>query len=346
MTISLSFRRTLPALFLCFGIAGAAAAEFRIREVAGAAETDPATLKPRTIALTDHQNDEPADSGTGLIPFEDWARARPQRQEALSLFPGYAEPTVTVTVNGLSKPYKEKLHVYVAEARFVLGKPVGSIDPHRIAGLDFVKAIDPAIKHRLIEAKDAIPSKDPAFAYNRPPDRAWCEEAGSLCIESRYELEGKLPIGIRLANKLEESSKKIADYLEFQSELRVLSSDEIGREHLGQLTGLSTPVSGAIEQNVFYVNQVMQFGKLLAVLQAQPDDPARTVVTVFMALGIETDVLDRKREFERVPVLRNLVPAQVLMGKSSFNTGNSLSAGLPAYVRNRIQALAEFLERS
>ena len=163
---------------------------------------------------------------------------------------------------------------------------------------------------------------------------------------SRYQLEGKLPIGIRLANKIEESSKKIADYLEFQSELRVLSADEIDREHLAQLTGLATPVSGAIEQNVYYVNQVMQFGKLLAVFQAQPDDPARTVVTAFMALGIETDVLDRKREFERVPVLRNLVPAQVLMGKSSFNTGNSLSAGLPAYVRNRIQALAEFLERS
>jgi hypothetical protein len=46
-----------------------------------------------------------------------------------------------------------------------------------------------------------------------------------------------------------------------------------------------------------------------------------------------------------VPVLRNLVPAQVLVGKSSFNTGNSISAGLPDYTRNRIKAVAEFLDR-
>ena len=60
-----------------------------------------------------------------------------------------------------------------------------------------------------------------------------------------------------------------------------------------------------------------------------------------MALAVETDVLERKKEFESVPVLRNLIPAQVLMGKSSFNSGNSISAGLPDYVRNRIRAIAE-----
>jgi hypothetical protein len=30
---------------------------------------------------------------------------------------------------------------------------------------------------------------------------------------------------------------------------------------------------------------------------------------------------------------------------SSFNTGNSLSAGLPVYVRNRIKTIAAALER-
>ena len=41
-----------------------------------------------------------------------------------------------------------------------------------------------------------------------------------------------------------------------------------------------------------------------------------------------------------MPVLRNLVPAQVLAGKSSFNTGNSISAGLPVYARNQVKAIA------
>jgi hypothetical protein len=32
------------------------------------------------------------------------------------------------------------------------------------------------------------------------------------------------------------------------------------------------------------------------------------------------------------------------MGKSSFNAGNSISAGLPRYARSRIMALAEIIE--
>jgi hypothetical protein len=61
-------------------------------------------------------------------------------------------------------------------------------------------------------------------------------------------------------------------------------------------------------------------------------------------LAVESDVLEKKKEYERVPVLRNLVPAQVLMGHSSFNTGSSISAGLPEYARNRVKAIAGILQ--
>ncbi len=45
-----------------------------------------------------------------------------------------------------------------------------------------------------------------------------------------------------------------------------------------------------------------------------------------------------------MPVLRNLVPEQVLTGKSSFNSGKSISAGLPKYARNEIKTVAEILQ--
>jgi hypothetical protein len=54
-------------------------------------------------------------------------------------------------------------------------------------------------------------------------------------------------------------------------------------------------------------------------------------------------VLEKKKEFEQVPVLRNLVPAQVLAGNSSFNTGSSISAGLPKYARKRIERVSELM---
>jgi hypothetical protein len=60
---------------------------------------------------------------------------------------------------------------------------------------------------------------------------------------------------------------------------------------------------------------------------------------------VESDLFEKRKEFESVPVLRNMVPAQILSGNSSFNTGNSISAGLPNYARNRVKAMAAILSR-
>jgi hypothetical protein len=145
-------------------------------------------------------------------------------------------------------------------------------------------------------------------------------------------------------NKLRETAKKVSDHIDFQSEFAQLAPADIDQPGLQQLTLLDTPISGALEQNIFYVNQIMKFGKFLAVFQAHPTDPNKTVVTAFMTLAIDANVFDKKKDFEKVPVLRNLVPAEVLMGKSSFNAGNSISAGLPQYARNEITTIAGLLE--
>jgi hypothetical protein len=158
-------------------------------------------------------------------------------------------------------------------------------------------------------------------------------------------MEGKIPIGVLLVNKIRDSVKKVADHIDFQGELAALSGADLDQSGLQELTTLSTPVSGVLEQNIFYVNQIMKFGKLLAVFQAHPSDASKTVVTAFMALAIKARALDEKRDYENVPVLRNLVPAQVLMGQSSFNSGNSISAGLPKYARNEIATIATILQK-
>jgi hypothetical protein len=337
----------LPAAVLVATAAIAAPAargEFQIEEVGSVVAFGGTELKRSTIAFADHRNDELADSATGLIRFEDWTRARPVQRQFLSLYPGYVEPTVNVTANGVTKSVNEKLHMYVAEARFMLARPPSSIDLARYATLPFLERMDPSIKHRLISAADAVPLNDPEAAFNRNPERRWCDaRPNTICIESRYHLEGKLPLGIRLINKLTESEKKVADYLEFQSEMRVLP--EIDQAGSAKLTGINAPVTGALEQSIFYVNQVMRFGKFLALLQPHPADPDKTIATTFIVLAIKSKVLEQKKEYESVPVLRNLVPAQVLMGKSSFNTGTSISAGLPSYARNRVKIIAAILDQ-
>jgi hypothetical protein len=322
--------------------AGSSASD-RIRDVPSIEATGVATLKPGTILFTDHR-DDPAKPENGLVPYLDWGRLRPGERAALAPHPAYAEPDYVQTLNGVAKRRHETLKVYVAQGRFVVNRAPETIDLASYATLGFVTKMDPVIKHKALNPADVTPTKDPAAAFARRPDRPWCD-VGTTCIESRYDLEGKLPLGVKLANRLEDgASKKIAEFVAFQSELRTLPPAEAGP--LAGLTKLDTPVTGGLEQTIFWVNQILRFGKFLAVFQPMPGDPSKTVVTTYMALAIKADVLDRKQEYARVPVLKNLLPAQVLMGNSSFNTGTSISAGLPTYARNRMIAFADALAKN
>ena len=345
-------RTAAAALLVCLaGWAAMAGAqtpppEFRIEEVTSPAGLAAERLKPKMVAFIDRPSEELIDPDAGLMRFEDWAQTRPIEKQFLSPFPSYLEPTVEVMVDGVRKRVKEKLHMYVGEARFALARAPASIDLASFVTLPFIERTDPAIKHQLMTPAEAISAKDPRAAHNQHPLRRWCEtRPATICIRSRYQFEGKLPLGIQIANKLRDSPKRIADHLEFQSELTLRPPAEVTELGLASLTGLDTPSVGALEQNIFYVNQVMQFGKLLAVFQRHPTDANQTIVTVFVALAVETSIFLKKKEFSKVPVLRNLVPAQVLAGKSSFNTGSSISAGLPLYARNQVKAMAAILDR-
>ena len=342
-------RNALVAL-ACVAIAVASpwtpawAKDFTIEDVPSVTEVAPAGLKPDAIVFSDRIGKDLTDAKSGLIRFSDWAKAKPLQKEFLCPYPGYEEPTITSSSrHGAGKTFKRRLHMYVAEARFALPVAPQSVDLDRYVNIGFLERMDPVIKHQVISATDVRPNNNIKLA-NHHPNRRWCENSEPvICIKSRYRLEGKLPIAILLLNKFRESSKKIADFIEFESELRVIPPADIDQSGLSQLTGITTPVAAALEQNIVNVNQVMQFGKFLAVLQADPADANRTIVTAFIALAVESDLFEKRKEFENVPVLRNMVPAQVLSGKSSFNTGDSISSGLPNYARNRIKALADIL---
>jgi hypothetical protein len=316
--------------------------DFRIDNVNSARKADATRLTAGVIEFSDHTG---PGSENALIPFAEWASRRPIEKKFLALFPNYSEPVVTTEASEpAQKTYTEKLYMYVAQARFVLTKAPGAIDLSRYVTLPFLQKIDPAIKHTLINAPDITSFKDKAVVGNDNPDRKWCTGLTSaICIASTYKLEGKIPIGITLVNKLRDT-KKVADHIDFQSELAALAPADLDQSGLQELTALDTAVTGVLEQNIFYVNQIMKFGKFFAVFQAHPSDSNKTVVTAFMTLAIKASVLDEKRDFEKVPVLRNLVPAQVLMGQSSFNSGDSISAGLPKYARNEIRTVAGLLQ--
>ena len=169
--------------------AGSRAQEFHVEEIGSGANLPISDLKLKTIAFSD----QPSDTKDGVfIPFEDWAKANPLQQQFLSLYPGYTEPNVDIVIDGTKKRYREKLHMYVAEARFIVAKPPASIDLQRLATLPFAEQLDPAIKHRVITAADLARPKDPKLIYNQNPQRRWCEgRPMTICLHSTYKLEGR-----------------------------------------------------------------------------------------------------------------------------------------------------------
>src|SRR5215210_1607897 len=237
-TITKGSTRMLRAVVLIAALTAAwpvLAQGYRIEEFPNVRAVDIGQLKPKTIAFSDYHKDELADPASGLMRFEDWARERPQQKQFLSLYPGFSEILKT-TPDSNGKLQIEKLHVYVAESRFLLPKPAEAINLARYATLPILQSVDPSITHRLITPEDLATTKDNgALAH---PDRTWCEARPNvICIQSRYLFEGRLPLGIRLVNKLREGSKKYPEYIEFQSEIRLLKPDEIDQPGLMQLSG-------------------------------------------------------------------------------------------------------------
>src|ERR1700675_1938750 len=133
----------------------------------------------------------------------------------------------------------EKLYMYVAQARFMLDRAPGSIDLSRYVTLPILERIDPAIKHKLIMAADVVPFNDDPGAGNDNPDRKWCTgRATSICIQSTYKLEGKIPLGIMLVNKLRDSAKKVVDHIDSQGELSARPPADLDQAGLQELTAL------------------------------------------------------------------------------------------------------------
>jgi hypothetical protein len=344
----MGIRQTIAVLFgSAVLICSAQAQEFQVVKAKALADVSVDQLKPKTVIFNDHREDELFERGTGFVKFDDWGRVLPVQKQFLSLYPGYVETSTTKTVDGQAKTYKDRLHMYIAEARFLVSKPANALNLARYTTLPFIESIDPSIKHQVIKATETTLLKEERNVSNKHPEREWCEgKSVAICIRSRYQLEGKIPMGVALANKLRESARRLQPFVEFESELRTLSPADIDEAGLMKLTGINTPVVAVLEQNIFAVNQIIRFGKFIAIAQPHPGNPNNTVTTVMISIAVASTTLEMKKNYEDVPVLRNLVPSQVLLGNSSFNTGNSLSAGLPAYARNRIKAIAESLDKN
>ncbi len=66
-----------------------------------------------------------------------------------------------------------------------------------------------------------------------------------------------------------------------------------------------------------------------------------------MTLAVESNILVKRREYRPgAGAAESGAGVRCLPARARFNSGKSLSAGLPVYARNQVKAIAAILERA
>lgn len=294
------------------------------------------------------------------VPYEEWQKQSRLEVEFLNLFPGYAEPEVDVIRNGLPKKEIEKITVVATRAKTILNKPASQIDLKILLQNETLAKLTPNMQHQVISADKIMPivagsGKIDNFSFcnqdgtyiDRPSreknlkhalraDRPWCDNSErSVCVESCFKLGKGFQLILMLQNQRREADRKVDYGVALESEIRYyLSEEEMGRKgSLKELTGINTPIRGVYEQSMFYWNQIMQFGKAVAVFQEHPTDAQKTVVTSFFIIGIKT------RTYKK-----DVFIAELLQGIGA-NEAFGVMAGVPKFTQEIAQGISDVFEK-
>lgn len=310
-------------------------------------------MDSKSIYLT-HPKDQ-------LEEFGDWAKNSPDEKSALLIYPDYVEPVLTNMKNGQRKTLQERIVMFVTKAKLVLNKAPGDIQIGTLINIDNIRKVDGEIEHNPIQpnqfmgnvvgkgqienfkwgkCKDNVlrPAKEIELNHTNPAGRpAWCSDtAHSICLESCYAFGELWRQGVNLVNLAVDASEKKDLGIGMQSEIRFFADEKElgGKVPLAKLSHINTAVRGVMEQNMFYFNQVIQFGKVLAFIQDHPADPKKSVATLYFAVGVNRRTYKKHNEV-----------GKILLGKSYLNTKTGITAGLPIFTINTVNAISAILEK-
>ena len=301
-----------------------------------------------------------------IVPFTEWVSHSTAEAAILNLFPGFKEPTVEVIDSGVKKTKLLSMIVYSTRAKVIARRAAVNINLASLVSEQSLKMLDTEAKHRRIGANETmsavvgkgpianfkwcnrnpkqpeifLPGLERSQAHMVRPGRPWCApDSRTSCFESCRLVASPSAIETVIAayNQIKSPGKDFG--VATQTELRYYTSEaEFGaKTPLSTLTGVKTPVSGVLEVSLFYVNQVMLFGKMIIVLQANPADARETIVTGLTAFGVRNDAWNHRIGGGRVQAM--------LKSKSNLNTTTGILAGVPAFSRNALTGIAELIEK-
>ncbi len=262
--------------------------------------------------------------------YSDWPNGSEKR--VLNLFPGFRD----------GEGYKQSLKpvesnalvVFIAHARIVLDRQSNQINLSSFLRLAAIQKLQTGLAEvTQLPSADIETYRRTFLSYRNRPDR-WCENsATSLCLESNYILDENVQALMAL---LLYFRKKAPDpVLRSQSEVRVETpTDSAQIAALKSLTGIATEPGNVVTQNIFWFNHVMEFAKVVGIVQAHPTDPGKTVITGYTVFAVERKWWDEKM---------GPIPLHMIFLGQRLNTSSGLLMGLPKVTQQVFKSMAEMI---
>jgi hypothetical protein len=288
-----------------------------------------------------------------LIEFNDW---NGPEKEIVNLFSSYKEPDYEGKDGRRVVRIHKKLKVFIAKVSFIIDRPASSIDLESF--IKDTKKLNELNQGLLVTLNEISPAevttyKNANLSYRNPPLPAhWCADNSppnsprkTLCISSDFRIDEikhsdgtTSPGGYQtLFNILERSHGKDPG-LRGESEVRVKTADDMKEDAatIKALTGIPTQPAAGLFQSLFYFTHFVQFVRIIGILQPHPDNPNRTVVTGYMAFGLEAEKLETNYGCAKLE--------DIIMSRAC-NFPEGIGAGLPIFTKVLSKKLATIVSQ-
>lgn len=306
-------------------------------------------------------------SADEILTLNEWKQKSPLAAAALNIHTQFEEPTIKFNNDGVIESKKLEMVIYSAQSKVVANIDANNIKFESLIQANSFSLLDPAARHIKIGPNQAMPvvagkngiqnfnwcnrnPKDPDIflpqlelsqTHMSRPGEAWCTKKDyRACYEScRLIPSPSALLGAVVGyNQLKKIAGKHGKDLGMatQSELNYYNENRPFQMDLARLTKVNTPVKGVLEINIFYINQILVFGKILVVFQPSPADPRKTIVSALSAFAVRSDAWNHKAYGTQVK--------SILASQSSFNDKTGILAGIPKFTNYVASSLAKFAE--
>jgi hypothetical protein len=266
-----------------------------------------------------------------VVPFNEWQNGVEKR--VLNLYPSFRDGAAQP---GWQAAPSTEVVLFIATATAVLDRPAESVNFQALMNLEMVAHLQEGlatVKGIAADDVETFKPKNQFLTYRNPPDQHWCARATpSICFESEFVFDGLTELafaGLMMTRLSLDTELRAQSELQFEH-----PTDAAQINDLKQLTGVSSVPAGVIVQNIFWFNHVMEFGKVVGIVQPHPSSAQKSILTGYSLFAVERKWWDKSFRGARL--------SDSFLGKH-LNTQTGLAMGFPKVTEQIFKAMSGIL---